>query len=218
MKYCYTNGRSDLWANICCSGCSPLDKKIVKQDYYLLSVFIASTKCWSIWWRHLTHFSIISLMNKDQGMYCSLHLKKKIVCIHLSHVSVAMMTLSKGNIFRVTGPLRGNSPSFDVFFNVHLNKRLSKQSWGWWFEISSCLLWHHCNDLTEFPEPLFYSNLAFHQMIKCPYIHLSIGIQSWHADMKILSQIVFVLVYFGSSTYSYIMQHSACLMCLPDVN
>ena len=23
--------------------------------------------------------------------------------------------------------------SFDVFFNLCLNKRLSKQSWGWWF-------------------------------------------------------------------------------------
>ena len=24
--------------------------------------------------------------------------------------------------------------SFDVFFGLRLNKRLSKQSWGWWFE------------------------------------------------------------------------------------
>ena len=26
-----------------------------------------------------------------------------------------------------------------------LNKWLSKQSWGWWFEKPSCSLWHHCN-------------------------------------------------------------------------
>ena len=26
-----------------------------------------------------------------------------------------------------------------------LNKRLSKQSWGWWFETPSSSLWHHCN-------------------------------------------------------------------------
>ena len=25
------------------------------------------------------------------------------------------------------------------------NKRLSKQSWGWWFETPSRSLWHHCN-------------------------------------------------------------------------
>ena len=35
--------------------------------------------------------------------------------------------------------------SFDVFLDLRLNKRLSKQSWGWWFEMLSCSLWHHCN-------------------------------------------------------------------------
>ena len=35
--------------------------------------------------------------------------------------------------------------SFDVFFDLRLNKRLSKQSWGWWFETPSCPLWRHCN-------------------------------------------------------------------------
>ena len=36
--------------------------------------------------------------------------------------------------------------SFDVYFDMHPNKRLSKQSWGWWFETPSCALWRHCND------------------------------------------------------------------------
>ena len=35
--------------------------------------------------------------------------------------------------------------SFDVFFYLRLNKRLSKQSWGWWFETLSRPLWHHCD-------------------------------------------------------------------------
>ena len=35
--------------------------------------------------------------------------------------------------------------SFDVFFDLRLNKRLSKQSWGWWFETPSPSLWRHCN-------------------------------------------------------------------------
>ena len=35
--------------------------------------------------------------------------------------------------------------SFDVFFDLRLNKRLSKQSWGWWFETLSSSLWRHCN-------------------------------------------------------------------------
>ena len=30
-----------------------------------------------------------------------------------------------------------------------LNKRLSKQSWGWWFETPSHSIWRHCNALTS---------------------------------------------------------------------
>ena len=70
-----------------------------------------------------------------------------------------MMTSSNGNIFRVTGPLCGEftgpgkfptqrpvTRSFDVFFDLRLNKRLSKQSWGWWSETPSSSLWRHRND------------------------------------------------------------------------
>ena len=69
-----------------------------------------------------------------------------------------MMTSSNGNIFRVTGPLCGEftgpgefpaqmsvTRSFDVFFGLRLNKRLSKQPWGWWFETPSWSLWRQCN-------------------------------------------------------------------------
>ena len=35
--------------------------------------------------------------------------------------------------------------SFDVFFDLCLNKRLSTQSWGWWFETLSRPFWRHCN-------------------------------------------------------------------------
>ena len=37
--------------------------------------------------------------------------------------------------------------SFDVFFDLRLNKRLSKQPWGWWFEMPSWSLWRQCNVL-----------------------------------------------------------------------
>ena len=50
-------------------------------------------------------------------------------------------------------PVNGEFPaqrpvtrSFDVFFDLRLNIRLSKQSWGWWFETPSCPLWRHCNE------------------------------------------------------------------------
>ena len=34
-----------------------------------------------------------------------------------------------------------------LFFDLHLNKRLSKQSWGGWFERLSHPLWRHCNGM-----------------------------------------------------------------------
>ena len=58
-----------------------------------------------------------------------------------------MMKSSNGNIFRVTGHLYGEFTGhrFDVFFDLPLNKRLSKQWRGWWFETPSHPLWRHCN-------------------------------------------------------------------------
>ena len=35
--------------------------------------------------------------------------------------------------------------SFDVFFDLRLNKRLSKQTWGWCFETLSHPSRRHCN-------------------------------------------------------------------------
>ena len=74
-----------------------------------------------------------------------------------------MMTSSNGSIFRVTGPLCGEftgpcafpaqrpvTRSFDIFFDLRLNKRLSKQSWGWWFETPPWSLWRHCNVQSSF--------------------------------------------------------------------
>ena len=37
--------------------------------------------------------------------------------------------------------------SFDVCFHLRVNKRLSKQSWGWWFETPSRPLWRHTNEI-----------------------------------------------------------------------
>ena len=37
-------------------------------------------------------------------------------------------------------------------FDLRLNKRLSKQSWGWWFETLSRPLWRHCNVFYAIPQ------------------------------------------------------------------
>ena len=71
------------------------------------------------------------------------------------------MTSSNGNILRVTGHLCGDFPGprwvprtkasdaepwcFLWSVDLRLNKRLDKQSWGWWFETPSHPLWRHCN-------------------------------------------------------------------------
>ena len=66
-----------------------------------------------------------------------------------------MKASSNGNCFRITGPLcrefmgfltqRPVMWSFDVFFDLHLNKPLSKQSWRWWVEMPLRSLRHYCN-------------------------------------------------------------------------
>ena len=75
-------------------------------------------KSWSTWWRHqMETFS-------------------------------ALLAICAGN-----SPVPGEFPaqrpvtrSFDVFFDLHLNKRLSKQTWGWWFETLPRALWRHSNE------------------------------------------------------------------------
>ena len=77
---------------------------------------------------------------------------------NISSIVQFMMTSSNGNISCVTVPLcreftgprwipaqRPGTRSFDVFFDLLLNKWLSKQPWGWWFEAPSWSLWRQCN-------------------------------------------------------------------------
>ena len=70
---------------------------------------------------------------------------------HQMETSSALLPLCAGNS-QITGdpPLpphthtqRPVTRSFDVFFDMRLNKRLSKQ--GWWVETLPLSLWCHCN-------------------------------------------------------------------------
>ena len=69
---------------------------------------------------------------------------------HQMETFLAWLAICAGN-----SPVPGEFPaqrpvtrSFDVFFDLHLNKPLSKQWRGWWFETLSCPLWRHCNVAT----------------------------------------------------------------------
>ena len=59
----------------------------------------------------------------------------------------ALLALCAGNS-PVTGEFPSQRPvtrSFDVFYDLHLNKCLSKQSKCRWFEMKSRSSWRHCN-------------------------------------------------------------------------
>ena len=75
----------------------------------------------------------------------------------------ALLTICAGN-----SPVPGEFPTqrpvtrnFDVFFDLHPDKRLSKQWWGWWFETPSSPLWRHCNGLIQLVRNLLIAKLWF---------------------------------------------------------
>ena len=104
-------------------------------------------------WRHCNEKS--RCCNLDQGWVHLCNFNSTWLCY-------VMMTSSNGNTFRVTGHLCGEftgprwiptqrpvTRSFDAFFDLCLNKRLSKHWWGWWFETLSRPLWPHRNVIVQ---------------------------------------------------------------------
>ena len=80
----------------------------------------------------------------------------------------ALLAICAGNS-PVTGEFPSQRPvtwSFDFF--LRLNKRLSKQSWGWWFETQSRTWWRHRNVTINNPIELLSNpeipNAYIHQM------------------------------------------------------
>ena len=64
---------------------------------------------------------------------------------HQMETFSASLALCADNL-PVTGEFPAQRPvtrSFDVYLICALNKRLGKQSRGWWFETPSCSLWRH---------------------------------------------------------------------------
>ena len=108
-----------------------------------LTAFNTNSKQGRSTWQHLVFTDL-------RSYYCIL---EPILFLSLSWWRHQMETFSvllaicAGNS-PVTGEFPAQRPvtrSFDIFFDLRLNKRLSKQSWGWWFETLSHPLWRHCN-------------------------------------------------------------------------
>ena len=117
----------------------------------------SKSKSKEVYWSTLTfeHITLYIRLSK-------IHMSKTHTYIYgnkLTGNTACMMTSSNGNVFRVTGHLCGEFTGPRWFpphkgqwrgalmwvFYLRLNKRLSKQSWGWWFETLLSRLWRHRN-------------------------------------------------------------------------
>ena len=118
------------------------------------------------------------LKKKVEGFFFTWFTIARRISCPLMMTQPIMMTSSNGNIFRVTGLLCGEftghrrnptqrpvSRSFDVFFDLHLNKRLSEQSLGWWFETPWRPLCRRCTVLFYHVFTRFYENLTIRKRI-----------------------------------------------------
>ena len=97
--------------------------QVINKIYHLTSLFVYQC-CWFPWWRH--QIKIFS----------------------------ALLALCARNS-PVTGEFPSHRPvsrSFDVFYDMRQNKRLSKQSRRWWFEMPSRSLWRHCDSIKDRPQ------------------------------------------------------------------
>ena len=102
---------------------------------------------------------------------------------HQMETFSALLAICAGN-----SPVPGEFPtqrpvtrSFDVFFDLCLNKRLSKQWWGWWFETLSRPLWRHRNVVVQvmaccLTAPSHYLNQCW----------LIAGKVPWHSEEVVL--------------------------------
>ena len=106
---------------------------------------------------HFKHFEIFEPIFNLHSRFCA--------CItHHKQIFSALLAICAGN-----SPLTGEFPaqrpvtrSFDILFDLPLNKRLSKQSRGWWFETRSRPLWRHRNVL--FYDPVSSCNTLENRM------------------------------------------------------
>ena len=132
---------------------------IIVNVSFLCSCYQGSIeiKMLSFWW-HLRHCTESCQNNKQLSMQSvpkMLKWRRIRFSVGLIHADIInwkyfpryCMAICAENS-QVTGEFSAQRPvtrSFDVFFDLRLNKRLSKQSWGWWFETPSSPLWRHCN-------------------------------------------------------------------------
>ena len=155
----------------------------------------------------LTHYSMVTPYQLNNIPWWS----------HQMETFSALLAICAGNspVIDEFPAQRQLTQSFDVFFDLHLNTRLSKQWWGWWFETHSCLLWRHCNNPCVLD--LFYYILLvwapFHHSLvreRQLIFHLSrinrlITISSW---VQLAFWLVVSIIYIYIDYYDIFCKHN----------
>ena len=104
---------------------------------------VSSTTCWIV----LLCFVLFSVANIIVTYVCAL-LKPPTRGVCDSSCNCTPIVVNKICLKQFPAQ-RPVTRSFDVFFDLRLNKRLSKQWWGWWFETLPRPLWCHSKDITK---------------------------------------------------------------------
>ena len=131
---------------VLCVGITPVTGGFPHESLWRWNLMFSLICAWTNGWasnrgtgdlRH--HRTLYDVLSCSYSLYVFVYWPFKSVPLY-----PGMMTSSNGNIFHVTGPLCGEftgtgefpaqrplTGSFDVFFDLRPNKRLSEQPWGW---------------------------------------------------------------------------------------
>ena len=138
--------------------CFGKHQKYILNDVFKIHIYIQYSQYHSCWWPDDKRSQVICsygnsqvcLVHSVSGMVHSFY---KAWWRHQMETFSVLLALCGGNS-PVTGEFTSQRPvtrSFDVFFDLRLNKQLRKQSWGWWFETPS----------RSYVKVKFWSTLAF---------------------------------------------------------
>ena len=156
---------------------------------------------------HWPDFAPLAVNNDKNGDFHFQLLSGTLIAQSTS--KLVMITSSNGNFSALLAICAGNSPvpgefpaqrpvtrSFDVFFDLRLRKRLSKQSRDWWFETLSRPLWRHRNVCTHpsddptihvisrclYTNTPLYAQVQYKKMISIIKIEVEANVWNTHPD------------------------------------
>ena len=137
---------------------------------------------------------------------------------HQMEIFSALLAICAGNS-PVTCEFPTQRPvtrSFDVYFDLRPNERLSKQWWGWWFETLSRSLWRHRNAQIYVSAMLYMHQCIMSfgnaHLIKCIQVHvLAYRSCIWLNCFKIYYLIIFILLLGSADVFTSAEWRRLCL-------